>query len=156
MRLELLAVGQRPPDWVQSGFQTYAKRMPRHLPLSLHSVAAGDARRSGDVARAQSQEADALLAAVPKGARLIALDERGRSWRTEDLANYLQAQMQQGDDLAFLIGGADGLHSRCLEAAERRWSLSALTLPHMLVRVIVAEQLYRAWTLCSGHPYHRG
>lgn len=156
MRLELLAVGQRPPDWVQTGFQTYAKRMPAHLPLSVRSVAASDARRGGDVARAQRQEADALLAAAPKGAQLIALDERGRSWRTADLADYLQTQMQQGVDLAFLIGGADGLHQRCLDSAERQWSLSALTLPHMLVRVIVAEQLYRAWTLCSGHPYHRG
>jgi 23S rRNA (pseudouridine1915-N3)-methyltransferase len=89
-------------------------------------------------------------------ARIIALDERGRSWRTRDLAHYLDDAMQEGRDLAFLIGGADGLHPRCLEAAERQWSLSALTLPHMLVRVIVAEQLYRAWTLLSGHPYHRG
>ena len=155
MRLDLVAVGRRAPDWISTGVDEFATRMPRHLPLAVRAVNAGDARRSGDVARARGQEADALLGAAGD-ARLIALDERGRSWRTRDLAHYLDDAMQEGRDLAFLIGGADGLHPRCLEAAERQWSLSALTLPHMLVRVIVAEQLYRAWTLLSGHPYHRG
>jgi len=155
VRLDLIAVGRRAPDWISTGVDEFATRMPRHLPLAVHAVNAGDARRSGDVARARGQEADALLGAAGD-ARMIALDERGRSWRTRDLAHYLDDAMQEGRDLAFLIGGADGLHPRCLEAAERQWSLSALTLPHMLVRVIVAEQLYRAWTLLSGHPYHRG
>ena len=155
MRLDLIAVGRRAPDWISAGVDEFATRMPRHLPLSVRAVSAGDARRSGDVERARNQEADALLGATGE-ARVIALDEGGRSWHTRDLANYLDDAMQQGRDLAFLIGGADGLHPRCLEAAERQWSLSALTLPHMLVRVIVAEQLYRAWTLLSGHPYHRG
>ncbi len=155
MRLDLIAVGRRAPDWISAGVDEFATRMPRHLPLAVRAVNAGEARRSGDVPRARGQEADALLGAAGD-ARLIALDERGRSWRTRDLADYLDDAMQEGRDLAFLIGGADGLHPRCLEAAERQWSLSALTLPHMLVRVIVAEQLYRAWTLLSGHPYHRG
>ncbi|MEX0385428.1 23S rRNA (pseudouridine(1915)-N(3))-methyltransferase RlmH [Spiribacter onubensis] len=155
MRLDLVAVGRRAPDWISTGVDEFATRMPRHLPLAVRTVNAGDARRGGDVARARGQEADALLGAAGD-ARIIVLDERGRSWRTRDLAHYLDDAMQEGRDLAFLIGGADGLHPRCLEAAERQWSLSALTLPHMLVRVIVAEQLYRAWTLLSGHPYHRG
>jgi 23S rRNA (pseudouridine1915-N3)-methyltransferase len=154
MRLDLLAVGQRSPDWVTTGFETFAKRMPRQLPLRLRSVVAGEARRGGDVAKAQSQEADALLNSV-NGARVIALDERGEAWRTQDVADFLDQAMHEGRDLAFMIGGADGLHRRCLDAAERHWSLSTLTLPHMLVRVVVAEQLYRAWTLLSGHPYHR-
>jgi len=155
MRLDIVAVGRRPPAWVTSGFDEFAGRMPRHLPLRLREVNAGDARRSGDVARARAQEAEGLLGAAD-GARLIALDETGKAWSTRDLADYLDDAMQQGEALAFLIGGADGLASRCLEAAEQRWSLSALTLPHMLVRVVVAEQLYRAWTLLAGHPYHRG
>lgn len=154
MRLDLVAVGRRSPGWVQTGFETFAERMPRHLPLALKAVEGGSARRAGDTERARAEEADALLAVAGRS-RLIALDERGKSWSTQDLADYLEAAMQQGEDLAFVIGGADGLHPRCLEAAERRWSLSALTLPHMLVRVVVAEQLYRAWTLLSGHPYHR-
>ncbi|MEX0382352.1 23S rRNA (pseudouridine(1915)-N(3))-methyltransferase RlmH [Spiribacter sp. 1M153] len=154
MRLNMVAVGRRPPDWIRTGVDEFAQRMPRHLPLAVKAVNPGDARRSGDVDRARAQEADALLAAAGS-ARLIALDERGRSWRTPDLAEYLDAALHEGRDLAFVIGGADGLDKRCLNAAERRWSLSALTLPHMLVRVIVAEQLYRAWTLLAGHPYHR-
>ena len=155
MRLDLIAVGRRPPDWVRAGVDEFATRMPRHLPLAVRAVPASEARRSGDVERARSREADALLAAAGP-ARLVALDERGRAWRTRDLADYLDAAMQEGCDLAFVIGGADGLHERCRAAAQRVWSLSALTLPHMLVRVIVAEQLYRAWTLLAGHPYHRG
>lgn len=154
MRLNMVAVGRRPPDWIRTGVDEFAQRMPRHLALAVKAVNPGDARRSGDIDRARAQEADALLAAAGS-ARLIALDERGRSWRTPDLAEYLDAALHEGRDLAFVIGGADGLDQRCLNAAECRWSLSALTLPHMLVRVIVAEQLYRAWTLLAGHPYHR-
>ncbi|KAF0284468.1 23S rRNA (pseudouridine(1915)-N(3))-methyltransferase RlmH [Spiribacter roseus] len=154
MRLNMVAVGRRPPDWIRTGVDEFAQRMPRQLPLAVKAVNPGDARRSGDIDRARAQEADALLAAAGS-ARLIALDERGRSWRTPDLAEYLDTALHEGRDLAFVIGGADGLDQRCLNAAERRWSLSALTLPHMLVRVIVAEQLYRAWTLLAGHPYHR-
>ncbi|MEX0420499.1 23S rRNA (pseudouridine(1915)-N(3))-methyltransferase RlmH [Spiribacter pallidus] len=155
MRLQIVAVGRRAPDWIETGFKTFAQRMPAHLPLSLRAVDAGAARRGGDWQRARAQEGEALLAATG-AARRIALDEGGRAWSTRDLADYLDDAMQQGQDLAFMIGGADGLHRDCLAAAERRWSLSPLTLPHMLVRVVVAEQLYRAWTLLSGHPYHRG
>lgn len=155
MRLDVVAVGRRPPAWIQAGFEEFTGRMPRHLPVGLREVNPGEARRSGDVARARAQEAEGLLGAAG-GARLIALEETGKAWSTRDLADYLDDAMQTGVDLAFVIGGADGLDPRCLQAAERRWSLSALTLPHMLVRVVVAEQLYRAWTLLAGHPYHRG
>lgn len=155
MRLRLLAVGRRPPGWVREGMETFAGRLPGYLRLELTEVAPGEARRSGDVARARAQEAERLLAAAG-GARIIALDEGGRGWRTEALARHLGGWLQQGQDVAFLVGGADGLDRRCLAAAEQAWSLSPLTLPHMLVRVVVAEQLYRAWTLLEGHPYHRG
>lgn len=155
MRLRLVAVGRRPPRWVREGMDTFAGRLPGYLRLELIEVAPGDARRGGDIARARAQEAERLLAAAGR-ARLIALDEGGRGWRTEDVARRLGDWLQQGRDVAFLVGGADGLDPRCLAAAEQRWSLSPLTLPHMLVRVVVAEQLYRAWTLLEGHPYHRG
>ncbi len=154
MRLDVVAVGHRPPAWIQTGFDEFAARMPRHLPLGLRAVNPGTARRSGDVVRARAQEWEALQSAAG-GARRVALDERGRHWSTRDLAHYLADAMQEGQDLAFLIGGADGLDPAVRGASERCWSLSALTLPHMLVRVVVAEQLYRAWTLISGHPYHR-
>jgi 23S rRNA (pseudouridine1915-N3)-methyltransferase len=128
--------------------------MPGHLPLRLIEIAPGRARRSGDVERARTEEADALLAGA-QGARTIALDEHGKHWRTRDLAGRMDDWLLDGRDVAFLIGGPDGLAPRCLEAAEQRWSLSALTFPHMLVRVVLAEQLYRAWTVLQNHPYHR-
>ena len=155
MRIDVVAVGRRPPAWVQAGFDEFAGRMPRHLPLGLRTVNPGQARRGGDLDRARAQEWAALRDAAG-AARLVALDERGRSWSTQDLADYLDDAMQQGRDLAFVIGGADGLDPDGRRMAECCWSLSALTLPHMLVRVVVAEQLYRAWTLLAGHPYHRG
>lgn len=154
MRLKIITVGRRPPHWVQAGFDEFASRMPRYLPLELVEISPGAARRSGDVDRAREQEADALLAAA-RSARVIALDERGAAWTTRDLAGRLEGFMQGGGDVAFLVGGADGLADRCRAQAMHTWSLSALTLPHLLVRVVLAEQLYRAFTLLDGHPYHR-
>lgn len=155
MRLSLVAVGRRPPRWVHEGMNTFAERLPGYLRFELREVAPGTARRGGDLERAREQEGQRLLTAAGD-ARLVALDEGGSAWRSEDLARRLGQWLQEGRDIAFLVGGADGLHPRCLAAAEQSWSLSPLTLPHMLVRVVVAEQLYRAWTLLEGHPYHRG
>lgn len=154
MRLKVITIGRRPPKWVQAGFVEFSSRMPRHLPVELVEIAPGAARRSGDVDRAREQEADALLAAAGS-ARLIALDERGTAWTTQKLSQHMAQFMQTGGDVAFLIGGADGLADRCRAKAAYCWSLSALTLPHLLVRVVLAEQLYRAFTLLDGHPYHR-
>ncbi|MBS3786401.1 MAG: 23S rRNA (pseudouridine(1915)-N(3))-methyltransferase RlmH [Gammaproteobacteria bacterium] len=154
MRLKIITVGRRPPRWVQDGFNEFANRMPRHLPVDLVEVPPGAARRSGDVERAREQEADALLAAAGSS-HLIALDEQGVSWTTRDLAGRIDGFMQAGGDVAFLVGGADGLADRCRAQAVHIWSLSTLTLPHLLVRVVLAEQLYRAFTLLDGHPYHR-
>ncbi len=154
MRLKVITVGRRPPKWVEAGFNEFATRMPRHLGIELIEVAPGAARKSGDVERAREQEAEALLTAAG-AARVVALDERGSAWSTRDLAHRLEQFMQAGGDTAFLIGGADGLAERCRRQAAHCWSLSALTLPHLLVRVVLAEQLYRAFTLLDGHPYHR-
>ena len=143
------------PDWVEKGYAEYAGRLPRECALHLLEISAGKRGSHGDLARIVRTEGERLLAAVPTGSRLIALDERGQEWNTVELAEQLSGWLQEGRDVSLLIGGPDGLDAACRERAERRWSLSRLTLPHPLVRVIVAEQLYRAWSLLHHHPYHR-
>lgn len=155
MRLQVTAVGQRMPDWVGVGFATYARRMPPELQLELREVPSGDRGKGADVRRAREVEGERLLAAAPRGALGVALDARGRALTTGQLADALADWMQQGCDVALFVGGADGLCDRVLEASRLRLSLSRLTFPHMLVRVLMAEQLYRAWSILARHPYHR-
>ncbi|HEY7872536.1 MAG TPA: 23S rRNA (pseudouridine(1915)-N(3))-methyltransferase RlmH [Rudaea sp.] len=152
MRAHLIAIGERMPAWVQTGFAEYAKRLSRELPLELIEVAA----KSRDPARAMSEEGAALLAAIPKGAHVVALDGRGKPWSSEELAQQLARWRMQGKDLAFLVGGADGFVPTLLKRVDQKWSLGPATLPHPLVRIVVAEQLYRAASLLGNHPYHRG
>jgi 23S rRNA (pseudouridine1915-N3)-methyltransferase len=148
-------VGTRPPEWVTTGFSEYARRLPREMPLELVEIPPA-ARRNVPPERARSAEAERLLARVGARDWVIALDERGRSWSTVRLSQRLDDWRMQGRDVALLVGGADGLDPVCLERADEVLSLSSMTLPHALVRVVLAEQLYRAWTILSGHPYHRG
>jgi len=155
VKIHLLAVGARMPDWVEKGYAEYAGRLPRECALHLLEISAGKRGSHGDLARIVRTEGERLLAAVPTGSRLIALDERGQEWNTVELAEQLSGWLQEGRDVSLLVGGPDGLDAACRERAERRWSLSRLTLPHPLVRVLVAEQLYRAWSLLHNHPYHR-
>jgi 23S rRNA (pseudouridine1915-N3)-methyltransferase len=155
MRLIVASVGQRMPSWVDDGWIDYARRMPRELTLDLREVPLGRRGRNADLARLRRDEGVALLAATGAGARRVALDRDGRPWSTERLARRLEAWRGEGRDCAFLVGGPDGLAPACLEAADETWSLGPLTLPHPLVRVVLAEQLYRAWTIISNHPYHR-
>ena len=155
MRLRLIAVGTRVPDWVEAGFTDYARRLPRDNRLELVPVAAADRRNGRGADHWREEEAGRLLGAVGGNSLVVALDVAGRRLSTEGLADCLRDWRMQGRDPALLIGGADGLAPRCLAAAEMCWSLSPLTLPHALVRVVVAEQVYRAWTLVAGHPYHR-
>ena len=154
MRLRLVAVGTRMPGWVDEGFREYAGRMPRECRLELREVALARRSRGADTARAVSAEGGRLLAAS-EGCLRVCLDVRGAAVDTTGLSRRLAGWLQHGQDVALLVGGPDGLAPECLDAARWRWSLSPLTLPHGLVRVLVAEQLYRAWTVLSGHPYHR-
>ncbi len=160
------------PTWVDEGFAEYAKRLPPSCALTLVEIepaargkGLGRGRnKSGqrpqlsaaERNRLLAEEGERLLKAIPSTAHAIALDARGRAWSTEALARELEAWMAGGRDLVLLVGGPDGLSADCLARAEQHWSLSPLTFPHPLVRVILAEQLYRAWSIIQGHPYHRG
>lgn len=143
------------PPWVTEGFRTYAERMRPPLSIDLQEIPAEARRRGSDLARICRDEGRRMLAGIGEGDRVIALDVQGRSWSTEALADRIADWMQEGRDVSFLIGGPEGLSAECLARADHRWSLSMLTFPHPLVRVILAEQLYRAWTVVQGHPYHR-
>ena len=160
MRIRLLSVGRRMPGWVDEGFAEYAKRLPAECALELVEIEPGRRGRgnasAADLDRIRRDEGERLLKALPDGALAVALDVRGRPWSTEQLAAQLTGWLGSGRDVALLVGGPDGLADTCLARAEQRWSLSPLTFPHPLVRVILAEQLYRAWSITKGHPYHRG
>jgi len=155
VRIHLVTVGQRPPAWVVAGYRDYARRLAAGTRLCLVEIPLAKRGRHADVERLRAQEGERMLAAIPKGSRVVALDIGGRAWTSEALAGRLDAWLQDGRDVCLLVGGPDGLAPVCLERADERWSLSPLTLPHALVRVVVAEQIYRAWTIVQGHPYHR-
>ena len=155
MRFSVVAIGQRMPDWVSRAWEEYAKRFPRGLELELKELPMARRSKSSQPDALRLQESQSLLAAVPPGNCLVALDALGKQWTTAELAQQMRQWMQEGRDVSFLIGGPDGLDKTCFGKAEVRWSLGKLTLPHMLVRVILAEQLYRAWTITQNHPYHR-
>ena len=145
----------RLPEWIDAGFRDYQKRLSKPLVLCLEEIPV--ARRIGQNAdQAIAREGQAMLAAIGKADFVVQMQVTGRSMSTEQLAAWLKTRMQAGRDLAFLIGGPDGLAPACRERADFSWSLSALTFPHALARVILAEQLYRAASLNAGHPYHRG
>ncbi len=154
MKLYVAAVCHRTPSWVEEGFREYAGRMPREARIELVEIKAR--RRGGeDLARMLDLEAQRIDAALPRSAWRVALDERGAALSSPDLAGKLSAWRETGRDVGLIIGGSDGLAPRIRESAHFVWSLSPLTLPHGLVRILVAEQLYRAHTILAGHPYHR-
>lgn len=158
MKLRLLAVGQKMPDWVQSGYDDYAKRLQPLLPVQLVPLAMakrGKNDSASEIHKYCQQEGQTILTARQPRERLIALEVGGRNLSTEKLADTLRLWMQEGQDVALAIGGPDGLSNEVRQQAEWHWSLSPLTLPHPIVRIIVIEQIYRAMSLINGHPYHR-
>ena len=155
MKLHILAVGHKMPDWIATGFDEYAKRMPPELRIELREIKP-EQRSSGRPAESvMAAERLKIEAALPKNARIVALDERGKDWTIMQLAAALPGWQQDGRDVAFLIGGADGLDPDLKARADMLLRVSSLTLPHAMVRVLLAEQLYRAWTITQNHPYHR-
>lgn len=155
MRIRLIAVGTKMPQWVEQGVDEYAKRMPPELKVDVKEIALGKRGKGADIQRAIKGEGEQMLAAVGQQDQVIALDVKGKPWSTQQLAAQLQQWQLEGDNISLLVGGPDGLAADCLQRANQRWSLSPLTLPHPLVRVLLAEQLYRAWTINNNHPYHR-
>jgi 23S rRNA (pseudouridine1915-N3)-methyltransferase len=155
MKLNLLAVGTKMPAWVSEGYQEYAKRLPRECSLQLQEIAPAKRGKSGSATQWIKEESERLLASVPENHHVIALDVKGKAWTTEQLASQLENWQADGRDVTLLVGGPDGMSNECLQRADQRWSLSPLTLPHPLVRIVMAEQLYRAWTVTQNHPYHR-
>jgi 23S rRNA (pseudouridine1915-N3)-methyltransferase len=155
MQIAVISASGKQPDWVRTGFDTYARRLRGNCSLSLTEIALAKRGKTVALPKVLEQEGLRMLAAVPKGAHIVALDESGQAFRTAELAVRLQSWLDAGRPVALLIGGPDGIADQCFERAHERWSLSPLTLPHGLVRVVVAEALYRAWSLLEHHPYHR-
>jgi 23S rRNA (pseudouridine1915-N3)-methyltransferase len=153
MQITVAAVGTRLEPWVYQAFESYRARLPRHVNLALEEVPV--AQRRAGTAAAVAAEGERLLRRVRDDALALALDERGREWSSVELAHELDGWLARHPHVAILIGGPDGLAPACRERADRLWSLSRLTFPHGLVRVLLAEQIYRAWTIHQGHPYHR-
>jgi 23S rRNA (pseudouridine1915-N3)-methyltransferase len=143
------------PDWVNQGVDEFVKRMPPECKVRLLEIPASKRSKTSDITRLMQQEGEKMLAAVPKGAMLVALDVKGKAWSTEELSQQLDGWLQGGRDVAMLIGGPEGLAPACLEKADLKISLSRMTLPHPLVRVMLCEQLYRAMSILKKHPYHK-
>ncbi|MGY0218056.1 23S rRNA (pseudouridine(1915)-N(3))-methyltransferase RlmH [Endozoicomonadaceae bacterium StTr2] len=155
MRIRIISVGSRMPRWVEEGYQEYARRLPQEFSLEMVEIPLGKRGKGSDLARLRRRECEQMLAAIRPGDRVIALEVGGRSWSTEQLAQQAGRWQEDGRNVSILLGGPEGLAPEAVARAEQLWSLSPLTLPHPLVRVLVAEQLYRAWTLLIGHPYHK-
>lgn len=155
MQLTIAAVGHKMPGWIETGFQEYAKRMPPECRIHLREIKPVERSGSKTAETVMALERTRIEAAIPKGAFIVALDERGKDLSTMQLSQHLTKWQQDGRDIAFIIGGADGLDTTFKANADILIRISSLTLPHGMVRVLLAEQLYRAWSITQNHPYHR-
>ena len=155
MRIRLLTITHKSPSWIQEGYSEYAKRLPPTCTLELVEIPAEKRSTTADLKRITEREGEKMLAAIKPDHHVIALDVKGKLWSTEQLAEQLAHWLQDGRNIDLLVGGPEGLSAKCLEKADQRWSLSPLTFPHIIVRLIVAEQIYRAYSILQQHPYHR-
>jgi 23S rRNA (pseudouridine1915-N3)-methyltransferase len=155
MHIRLIAVGDRQPSWVDTAFSEYAGRLPRQWQFRLEEIGTVKRAKGGPAAIAKQTEGEKVLAKIKPAEQLVVLDERGKQFSSRELAGKLDDWQLTGADLVFVIGGPDGVSADILKRANLKWSLSKLTLPHGLARVLFAEQLYRGWSLQTGHPYHR-
>ncbi|MGC2459343.1 MAG: 23S rRNA (pseudouridine(1915)-N(3))-methyltransferase RlmH [Gallionellaceae bacterium] len=155
MKLLVAAVGHRMPEWIATGFNEYAKRMPREARIELIEIKPEPRTTGKTTVQIMEAEAQRILAAIPQNALNVVLDERGANWTTRRLSEQMRLWMNEGRDVAFIIGGADGLDESVKNRADQLLALSAMTLPHAMVRVLLAEQIYRAYSLLHSHPYHR-
>ncbi len=155
MNIYLLAVGNKMPDWVSKGYNEYAKRLNNDCCLKLIEIAPVKRGKNADLCKIKTAEGEKILAAIPKNCFVVALEVEGKPWTTEVLAQQMETWMHSGQDIALLVGGPEGLSHTCVQRANIKWSLSPLTLPHPLVRVLLSEQLYRAYSILKNHPYHR-
>ena len=155
MKIHLIAIGDRMPAWVQQGFDEYTKRIRGDFNIALTEISAGKRRKNSDFTQLVRLEGERMLDAIPREVHAVALDVMGKQWNTDELSQRLSVWMGSGKDIALMVGGPEGLSSACKARAQECWSLSQLTFPHPLVRIIVAEQLYRAWSILRNHPYHR-
>ncbi len=155
MKINLIAIGTKMPQWVEQGFRSYQKRLQQDCQLKLTEIPAKKRHKQADLDKIRQQEGQAMLNAIPRNSLVIALEVNGRAWTTEQLSAHLRQWMQGGQEVCLLVGGPEGLSDSCRQQAQQLWSLSPLTLPHPMVRIIIAEQLYRAWSILKNHPYHR-
>ncbi len=155
MKINLITVGKRPPEWIQQGYTEYAKRLSHHCTMNLVEIPAAKRAQGADIAQLRQREGEQMLQAIPQGNWVVTLTEHGQLWDTMQLARQLQTWRDKGYGLSLLIGGPDGLSAECVARAQQQWSLSLLTFPHLLVRILVVEQLYRAFSILHQHPYHR-
>lgn len=155
MKIFLIAVGNKMPEFVNMGFKEYSKRFPKDVSLELIEIPAGKRGKNADIERITNHEGELMIQAIPKGAMIITMDIPGKMYNTPELAAELANWKMSGRDVALLVGGPEGLSEACKKLAEKSWSLSPLTMPHPIVRIVIAESLYRAWSITENHPYHR-
>jgi len=155
MKIHIIAVGTKMPPWVEQGYKEYEKRLQQECQLKLIELDIGKRSKKSSPINNKLYDAKLILKAIPKNSHVVALDVKGKQHSTESLSSRLEHWLHQGKDVALIVGGADGLDESIIKLAHEKWSLSALTFPHPLVRVILAEQLYRAWSFANNHPYHR-
>jgi 23S rRNA (pseudouridine1915-N3)-methyltransferase len=155
MQIHLISIGNRMPSWVQQGYDEYAKRLPRECELVLKEISPGKRTKNSDIARIVKDEGERMAAAIPQSTHIVTLDIPGKPWTTPELAVAMQRWLESGQTIALMVGGPEGLADAIKQRASESWSLSKLTFPHPLVRIVVAEQIYRAWSILQNHPYHR-